>query len=65
MRKISLFHGKVILMHGHGRMDWIGHCAGLVVVSAPSPVMEVTDEKPTPLLYPYPSPSALTAPPGY
>jgi hypothetical protein len=35
------------LMHGHRHVDWIGHCAGLSIVSAPSPVMEVTDEKNT------------------
>jgi hypothetical protein len=34
-------------MHGHRHVDWIGHCAGLVVVSAPSPVMEVTDDEDT------------------
>ena len=45
--KDAALAGKVILMHGHRHIDWIGHCAGLVVVSAPSPVMEVTDEKPT------------------
>jgi hypothetical protein len=45
--KMQPHAGKVILMHGHRHIDWIGHCAGLMVVSAPSPVMEVTDEKPT------------------
>jgi hypothetical protein len=39
--------GRAILMHGHRHIDWIGHCAGLVIVSAPSPVMEVTDDKDT------------------
>jgi hypothetical protein len=47
VRKMQPLAGKVILMHGHRHIDWIGHCAGLVVVSAPSPVMEVTDEKST------------------
>jgi hypothetical protein len=47
VRKMLPLAGRVILMHGHRHIDWIGHCAGLVVVSAPSPVMEVTDEKPT------------------
>jgi hypothetical protein len=31
-------------MHGHRHIDWIGECAGLLIVSAPSPVMEVTDD---------------------
>jgi len=34
-------------MHGHRHVDWIGECAGLTIVSAPSPVMEVTDDKDT------------------
>jgi hypothetical protein len=25
-------------------MDWIGECGGLLIVSAPSPVMEATDD---------------------
>jgi hypothetical protein len=47
VRKMQPLAAKVILMHGHRHIDWIGRCGGLVVVSAPSPVMEVTDEKPT------------------
>jgi hypothetical protein len=31
-------------MHGHRHIDWIGECAGLLIVSAPSPVMEATDD---------------------
>jgi hypothetical protein len=31
-------------MHGHRHIDWIGECAGLPIVSAPSPVMGVTDD---------------------
>jgi hypothetical protein len=27
-------------MHGHRHVDWIGTCEGLLIVSAPSPVME-------------------------
>ena len=34
----------MILMHGHRHVDWIGECGGLVVVSAPSVVMETTDD---------------------
>lgn len=44
MRKLA---GKAVLMHGHRHIDWIGECAGLPIVSAPSPVMEVTDERDT------------------
>ena len=31
-------------MHGHRHVDWIGQCGGLLIVSAPSPVMEATDD---------------------
>ena len=47
VREMQRLAGRAILMHGHRHVDWIGHCAGLVVVSAPSPVMEVTDDKDT------------------
>ena len=30
-------------MHGHRHVDWIGECGGVLIVSAPSPVMEATD----------------------
>lgn len=30
-------------MRGHRHIDWIGEC-GLPIVSAPSPVMEATDD---------------------
>ena len=35
------------LMHGHRHIDWIGECGGLAIISAPSPVMEATDDMPT------------------
>jgi Calcineurin-like phosphoesterase len=47
IRKLQPLADRMILMHGHRHIDWIGHCAGLKVVSAPSPVMEVTDDKTT------------------
>jgi hypothetical protein len=34
-------------MHGHRHIDWIGACGSLRIVSAPSPVMEAKDDKPT------------------
>jgi hypothetical protein len=45
IRKLRPLASRAILMHGHRHIDWIGHCSGLKIVSAPSPVMEVTDEK--------------------
>ena len=47
IRSLKPLQGRAILMHGHRHIDWIGECAGLPIISAPSPVMEVTNEKPT------------------
>jgi Calcineurin-like phosphoesterase len=38
---------NVVVMHGHRHIDWIGECGGLLIVSAPSPVMEATDDEDT------------------
>lgn len=43
VRQLQRFSDRVVLMHGHRHTDWIGKCADLVIVSAPSPVMEATD----------------------
>ena len=34
-------------MHGHRHVDWIGTCGDVTIVSAPSPVMEASDEAET------------------
>jgi len=47
VRQLMPLAGRALLMHGHRHVDWIGHCAGLPIVSAPSPVMEATDDKDT------------------
>ena len=47
VRSLAPLTGRAILMHGHRHIDWIGHIAGLPVISAPSPVMEVTNDKDT------------------
>jgi hypothetical protein len=47
VRRLRSLAGKVILMHGHRHIDWIGECAGLTIVSAPSPVMEGTGDHTT------------------
>ena len=47
VRSLAPLSGRAVLMHGHRHIDWIGHIAGLPVVSAPSPVMEVTNDKDT------------------
>jgi hypothetical protein len=47
VRSLKPLSGRAILMHGHRHIDWIGHIAGLPIVSGPSPVMEVTDDMAT------------------
>ncbi len=39
---------RLVAMHGHRHVDWIGRCGPLRIVSAPSPVMEATNDEPTP-----------------
>jgi hypothetical protein len=34
-------------MHGHRHVDWIGACGALKIISAPSPVMNATDDMTT------------------
>ena len=47
VRSLKSLTGRAVLMHGHRHVDWIGECAELPIISAPSPVMEVTDDKDT------------------
>jgi len=47
VRKLRPFAQRCIAMHGHRHIDWIGACDGLKIVSAPSPVMGVRDDRPT------------------
>ena len=47
VRSLRPLSDRAILMHGHRHIDWIGHIAGLRIISAPSPVMEVTDDMDT------------------
>jgi predicted MPP superfamily phosphohydrolase len=47
IRKIRPLATRAIVMHGHRHIDWIGACGKLKIVSAPSPVMGVTNEAPT------------------
>ena len=43
VRKLRKLAGRAILLHGHRHIDWMGECAGLPILSAPSPVMEATN----------------------
>ncbi|MDP2355417.1 MAG: metallophosphoesterase [Beijerinckiaceae bacterium] len=39
IRQLKPFSHRVIIMHGHRHVDWIGACGDLKIVSAPSTVM--------------------------
>jgi len=43
VRRLQHLADHVVIMHGHRHIDWIGECGGLLIVSAPSPVMEADD----------------------
>ena len=45
-RVLKPYAGRVVVMHGHRHVDWIGACGELKIVSAPSPVM-ARQAKPT------------------
>jgi hypothetical protein len=36
---------RIVVMHGHRHIDWIGRCGDLTIVSAPSPVMEAEPDQ--------------------
>lgn len=40
VRKLQPLADRVLVMHGHRHVDWVGRCGGLTIVSAPSPVMD-------------------------
>jgi 3',5'-cyclic AMP phosphodiesterase CpdA len=44
VRRLQRLADHVVVMHGHRHVDWIGESGGLLIVSAPSPVMEATDD---------------------
>ncbi|MBN9016762.1 MAG: metallophosphoesterase [Rhizobiales bacterium] len=43
IRRMRRLAGHAVILHGHRHVDWIGRCGDLQIVSAPSPVMDVTD----------------------
>ena len=44
IRRLRHSAGRLALLHGHRHVDWIGECGGLLIISAPSPVMSATDD---------------------
>jgi hypothetical protein len=47
IRRLQAFADRVVVMHGHRHIDWIGACGALKIVSAPSPVMNALDDAPS------------------
>ena len=47
MRRLQHIAPGAVVMHGHRHIDWIGECGSLRIVSAPSPVMNATDDRTT------------------
>ncbi|MET4632690.1 metallophosphoesterase family protein [Kaistia defluvii] len=45
VRRLQRFAGRVVILHGHRHVDWIGESGGMPILSAPSPVMEGTNAK--------------------
>jgi hypothetical protein len=47
VRQLQPWGRRIVAMHGHRHIDWIGECAGIRIISAPSPVMEAPNDKTT------------------
>ncbi len=47
VRRLAALADRAVVMHGHRHIDWIGTCGPLKIISAPSPVMDATDDAPT------------------
>lgn len=45
LRRLRPLGRRVVTMHGHRHIDWIGECGGVRIISAPSPVMEATEDE--------------------
>jgi predicted MPP superfamily phosphohydrolase len=47
VRQLQPMGQRILTMHGHRHIDWIGACGSVRIVSAPSPVMEATNDQAT------------------
>jgi hypothetical protein len=47
VRQLRPVSERIVALHGHRHVDWVGECSGVQIVSAPSPVMEVTNDQPS------------------
>jgi 3',5'-cyclic AMP phosphodiesterase CpdA len=39
VRQLKPYAERIVVMHGHRHVDWVGACGPLTIVSAPSPIM--------------------------
>jgi hypothetical protein len=47
VRGLEAVAHRIVVMHGHRHIDWIGTCGAMKIISAPSPVMGATDDAAT------------------
>jgi predicted MPP superfamily phosphohydrolase len=47
VRKLMPFAARIVVLHGHRHIDWIGACGAIKILSAPSPVMGATNDAPS------------------
>ena len=47
VRRLEALADRAVVMHGHRHIDWIGACGRMKIISAPSPVMDATDDAAT------------------
>ena len=45
VRRLQRHADHVVVMHGHRHIDWVGRCGGLLIVSAPSPIMPHAEDE--------------------
>jgi 3',5'-cyclic AMP phosphodiesterase CpdA len=45
LRVLKPYAERVVVMHGHRHIDWIGACGRLKIISAPSPVMGSPEQR--------------------
>jgi predicted MPP superfamily phosphohydrolase len=46
VRRLQPFAAKIVVMHGHRHFEWFGQCGAFPILSAPSTVMQDTDDSP-------------------
>jgi hypothetical protein len=47
VRQLARHAGRIVVLHGHRHVDWLGRCGAVRIVSAPSAVMGADDSQPS------------------